>query len=254
MNEVVNTHYIIVASTDRGSVRKKNEDYFGVFEPESDEVTGELGILLVVSDGMGGHFSGADASRTSVDVIGDVYFEMEEGNPLDRLKSAFYKANKEIFELVGHGVNGMAGTTCTAAVLFPEFIHVAHAGDSRAYLIRKGEIEQLTIDHSVVGEMMRKGMLTKEEARNHPHRNVITRAMGLQKEVQVDLTESVDVWPGDAIVLCSDGLFSMISEEEIAEVISTMPPTEAAKKLIERAKDEGGKDNITIVIAVKKDS
>ncbi|MCK4349340.1 MAG: serine/threonine-protein phosphatase, partial [Candidatus Krumholzibacteria bacterium] len=98
------------------------------------------------------------------------------------------------------------------------------------------------------------GMLTKEEARNHPHRNVITRAMGLQTEVQVDFTESVDVWPGDAIMLCSDGLFTMVSEEEMAEVISTMPPTDAAKKLIERAKEEGGTDNITIVIAVKKKS
>ena len=254
MNEVVNTHYIIVANTDRGSVREKNEDYFGVFEPETEEVVDELGILLIVSDGMGGHFSGAEASRKAVEVIGDEYFEGDEGNPLERLKSAFDEANKDIFELVGHSVNGMAGTTCTAALLFPEFVHVAHAGDSRAYLVRKGEIEQLTIDHSVVGEMMRKGMLTKEEARNHPHRNVITRAMGLQMEVQVDLTESVDVWPGDAIMLCSDGLFSMISEEEMAEIVSNLPPTEAAKKLIKRAKEEGGTDNITIVIAVKKES
>jgi serine/threonine protein phosphatase PrpC len=254
MNEVVNNHYIIVASTDRGSVREKNEDYFGVFEPETDEVIDELGILVVVSDGMGGHFSGAEASRTAVEVISDVYFDRAEGDPLARLKNAFDEANKDIFELVGHGLTGMAGTTCTAALLFPEFVHVAHAGDSRAYVIRKGEIEQLTVDHSVVGEMMRKGMLTKEEARNHPHRNVITRAMGLQLEVQVDLIESVDVWPGDVIMLCSDGLFSMISEEEMAKVISGMPPAEAAKKLIERAKEEGGTDNITIVIAVKKES
>jgi protein phosphatase len=253
MNELVNNEYIVVASTDRGSVRAKNEDYFGVFEPESDELQAELGILVVVSDGMGGHFSGADASRTAVEVISDVYFDKAEGDPLERLKSAFVNANKEIFELVGHGVDGMAGTTCTAALLFPEFVHVAHAGDSRAYLIRKGEIEQLTVDHSVVGEMMRKGILTKEEARSHPHRNVITRAMGLQMEVQVDLTESVDVWPGDIVMLCSDGLFSMISEEEMAEIISANPPKEAAEKLIERAKEEGGTDNITIVIAVKKE-
>ncbi len=254
MNEVVNNHYTIVASTDRGSVREKNEDYFGVFEPESEEAAGGLGILVVVSDGMGGHFSGAEASRTAVEVISDVYFEESEGDSLERLKSAFEEANREIFELVGHGVDGMAGTTCTAALLFPEFAHVAHAGDSRAYLIRKGEIEQLTVDHSVVGEMMRKGMLTKEEARSHPHRNVITRAMGLQLEVQVDLIKSVDIWPGDVIMLCSDGLFSMISEEEMAEVISGMPPKEAAKKMIERAKEEGGTDNITIVIAVRKES
>jgi protein phosphatase len=253
MNELVNNEYIIVASTDRGSVREKNEDYFGVFEPESEGVLAELGILVVVSDGMGGHFSGADASRTAVEVISEVYFDRAEGDPLDRLKRSFADANKEIFELVGHGVDGMAGTTCTAALLFPEFVHVAHAGDSRAYLIRKGEIEQLTVDHSVVGEMMRKGILTKEEARSHPHRNVITRAMGLQVEVQVDLIESVDVWPGDIIMLCSDGLFSMISEDEMAQIISANPPKEAAEKLIERAKEEGGTDNITIVIAVKKE-
>jgi serine/threonine protein phosphatase PrpC len=253
MNEIVNNHFIIVANTDRGSVREKNEDYFGIFEPETDEVVDELGILLVVSDGMGGHFSGAEASRTAVEVISEVYFEKTEGNPLERLERAFEEANRSIFEDVGHSVNGMAGTTCTAALLFPEFVHVAHAGDSRAYLIRKGEIEQLTIDHSVVGEMMRKGMLTKEEARSHPHRNVITRAMGLQMEVQIDLIESVALWPGDAVMLCSDGLFSMIGEEEMARIISSMPPEEAAYRLIERAKEEGGKDNITIVIAVKKE-
>ena len=254
MTNRANKDFIIVADTDRGLVREKNEDYYGIFEPEMSDLIEQLGILVIVSDGMGGHFSGAEASRASVELISEIYFDEAEGEPVERLKTAFDQANDYIFDDIGKGVESMAGTTCTAAILFPEFAHVAHAGDSRAYLFRKDEVEQLTVDHSVVGEMMRKGMLTKEEARNHPHRNVITRAMGLQKEVQVDLTESVDVWPGDTIMLCSDGLFSMISEDEMAGIINSMSPTEAAKKLIDRAKEEGGTDNITIVIAVKKES
>ncbi len=253
MDDRANKDFIIVADTDRGLVREKNEDYYGIFEPETDELIGRLGILVIVSDGMGGHFSGAEASRTSVELISEIYFDEAEGEPLERLKTAFEMANDFLFDDVGKGVEGMAGTTCTAALLFPEFAIVAHAGDSRAYIFRKDEVEQLTTDHSVVGEMMRKGVLTKEEARNHPHRNVITRAMGLRKGVQVDIVESVPLWPGDTLLLCSDGLTSMVSEKEIAKIVTALPPEEAAEALIISAKKGGGTDNITVVVARKRD-
>jgi serine/threonine protein phosphatase PrpC len=253
MNDTKNNHFIIIADTDRGMVREKNEDYYGVFQPETEEVQDRFGILVVVSDGMGGHFCGAEASRAAVERISESYFDEMEGNPIERLHAALEEANGHIYEEIGKGVDGLAGTTCTAALLFPEFVHVAHAGDSRAYLFRKDEIEQLTIDHSVVGEMMRRGILTKEEARNHPRRNVITRAMGLRKEVQVDIIESVPLWPGDTVLLCSDGLTSMVREEEIFSIVRSLPPDRAAKKLIERAKEEGGIDNITVVIARKRE-
>jgi serine/threonine protein phosphatase PrpC len=254
MSDSEEKDFSIIADTDRGSVREKNEDYYGIFQPETDELLSRLGILVVVSDGMGGHFSGAEASRAAVDVISEVFFDEAEGGAVERLEAAFREANAYIFEEVGKGVDGMAGTTCTAALLFPEFVHVVHAGDSRAYLFRRDEIEQLTIDHSVVGEMMRKGVLTKEEARNHPHRNVITRAMGLRREVQVDVIESVPLWPGDTVLLCSDGLTAMVKEEEIASIVRGLPSERAARRLIERAKEEGGIDNITVVIAKKKES
>jgi serine/threonine protein phosphatase PrpC len=253
MNDKANKDFVIVADTDRGLVREKNEDYYGIFEPETTDLIEQLGILVIVSDGMGGHFSGAEASRSSVELISEIYFDKTEGEPIDRLKTAFELANDYIFEDIGRGVEGMAGTTCTAALLFTEFAHVAHAGDSRAYLFRKDEVEQLTTDHSVVGEMMRKGVLTKEEARNHPHRNVITRAMGLRKGVQVDIIESIPFWPGDTLLLCSDGLTSMISEEAIAKIVTTLPTGEAAQALIDRAKEAGGNDNITVILARKSD-
>jgi serine/threonine protein phosphatase PrpC len=265
--------YIVGAASDRGSVREHNEDSYGVFVPDTDELIDRLGILAVVSDGMGGHLSGAAASRKSVEVLGRVYFEgtdeasrtrsesalaarrgehaLPEPSVVNRLRWAFLEANRQVFETVGEGHNGMAGTTCTAVVLLPEVIHIAHAGDSRAYVVRGREMIQLTEDHSVVGEMVRKGMLSKEEASRHPHRNIITKAVGLRGQLDVDIKESLQVARGDRILICSDGLFSMLTDREIAEIASRGTPEAACQKLIKRAKDEGGSDNITVIIAEK---
>jgi len=263
--------FIYAAASDRGSVRERNEDYYGIFVPETDELVESLGVLAVVADGMGGHLSGAEASKKSVEVMGQVYFEgtgasiREKGHGVElheassalaasavnRLRWAFLEANRQVFETVGEGHNGMAGTTCTAIVILPEKIHIAHAGDSRAYLVRRGAIIQLTEDHSVVGEMVRKGMLSKEEAVRHPHRNVITKAVGLHGNLQVDIAESVPVEKGDRILICSDGLFAMIGEDEIAEVTAKGTPDKACQNLVKRAKEAGGIDNITVVIAEK---
>ena len=261
--------FIYAAASDRGSVRERNEDYYGIFVPETDELVESLGVLAVVADGMGGHLSGAEASKKSVEVMGQVYFEgtgasvREKGHGVElhealsalaasavnRLRWAFLEANRQVFETVGEGHNGMAGTTCTAIVILPEKIHIAHAGDSRAYLVRRGAIIQLTEDHSVVGEMVRKGMLSKEEAVRHPHRNVITKAVGLRGTLEVDIAESVPVEKGDRILICSDGLFAMIGEDEIAEVTVKGTPDKACQNLVKRAKEAGGIDNITLVIA-----
>jgi len=263
--------YIFGALSDRGSVRERNEDYFGIFVPESNALLESLGFLAIVADGMGGHLSGAAASKKSVDVMGSVYFEgtgaavREKGHgaelhesrspitasAVNRLRWAFLEANRQVFETVGEGHNGMAGTTCTAIVILPDVIHIAHAGDSRAYLLRGGTIRQLTEDHSVVGEMVRKGMLSKEEAVKHPHRNVITKAVGLRGNLEVDIAESIPVEKGDRILICSDGLFSMLSEKEIADIGGTGIPEKACQRLVKRAKEEGGSDNITVVIAEK---
>jgi len=241
--------YEIEALSDRGLVREFNEDYYGVYEPETDELMVGRGILTVVSDGMGGHFSGGAASRTAVEALSEVYFEDGEGDAMNALAWAFNEANKRVFETVGEGRKGLAGTTLTAVVLFEDHMNVAHAGDSRAYLIRGDEMRQLTRDHSVVGELVRQGMLDNDEARNHPHRNIITRAVGLKGQVDIDVNRNIDVESGDILLICSDGLFSMLAEDEIHRIVSSKTPGDACDGLVKRAKEEGGTDNITVIIA-----
>ncbi len=251
------TRYSFGAASDRGSVRERNEDYFGIYAPQTAELEDSLGILAVVSDGMGGHLSGAEASRKAVETLGEAYFAGGSGAgqlvpaPANRLRWAFLEANRRVYETIGEGHNGMAGTTCTAAVMLPESVIIAHAGDSRAYLLRAGRITQLTEDHSIVGEMVRKGVLSREEAARHPHRNIITRAMGLRENLDVDLDSPVALESGDRVLICSDGLFSMLVESEIAEIASKGSPEKACQKLVKRAKEEGGSDNITVLIAEK---
>lgn len=243
--------FSIVAVSDRGSVRPRNEDYFGIFDPESDELADQCGVLVVVADGMGGHLSGAEASRTVVNALAETYFhDCREGEEaIDRLARAFREANRTVFMTVGEGRQGLAGTTCTALALFPDSVHLVHAGDSRAYLVRGGAISQLTKDHSVVGEMVRNGMLSKEEARRHPRRNVITKAVGLREEVDPDTHAAIPVTSGDTLVACSDGLFSMLGDDAIAEIVSALPPDKACRELIKKANAKGGEDNITVVVA-----
>ncbi|HUV37802.1 MAG TPA: Stp1/IreP family PP2C-type Ser/Thr phosphatase [Patescibacteria group bacterium] len=243
--------FTIVAVSDRGSVRPRNEDYFGIFDPETDELAETCGVLVIVADGMGGHLSGAEASRTVVDALAETYFHdcKEDEKAIDRLARAFREANRTVFLKVGEGRKGLAGTTCTALALFPDSVHLVHAGDSRAYLIREGKITQLTKDHSVVGEMVRNGMLSKEEARHHPRRNVITKAVGLREEVDPDSHAAIPLKSHDILVACSDGLFSMLGDDAIAAIVTASTPEKACKELVREANAKGGEDNITVVIA-----
>lgn len=267
--------YVFCAASDRGSVRERNEDYYGIFVPDGEEAADRLGILAVVTDGMGGHFSGAEASKTAVEAIGEAYFDgsganvssivrLETGTAkrrggsahhdaslVNKLRWSILEANRQVFETVGDGHNGMAGTTCTAIVFLPESMYIAHAGDSRAYLSRGRELTQLTNDHSVVGEMLRKGMLSRKEANRHPQRNIITRAVGLRGHLDIDVEESMPLTTGDRILLCTDGLFSMIDEDEMEKIVAGNAPQKACEKLIKRAKEEGGADNITVIIVEK---
>ena len=243
MSEGMKELFDISAISDKGRVRQKNEDYYGIFEPETEDLMKERGVLAIVSDGMGGHFSGGDASRLTVEVMSEAYFEENDRDPARILEEALCKANREVFHQVGEGRNGLAGTTCTAVVFFPDRLIIAHAGDSRAYLLREGEMEQLTHDHSVVGEMYRQGMLDEEEARTHPRRNVITKAIGLREEVVPDIMHSEKFVRGDAVLICSDGLFSMLREKEIGEIAMSVDPEKACQRLVDRANEEGGADN-----------
>lgn len=241
----------ICAASDRGSVRERNEDYYGVFDPETDELREKRGVLVVVTDGMGGHFSGGEASRMVVEVMGEIYYEPSDETAVKALDHAFREANRRVFAHVGNGRNGTAGTTCTSIALFDDRIHIAHAGDSRAYLVRGGSIEQLTSDHSVVGELVEKGLIDREDAARHPRRNVLTRAVGLRNDVVPDIREALPFEDGDSILLCTDGLFSMVSEADILAIVKDTEPEQACKQLVDLAKKNGGEDNVTAVVIHK---
>ena len=231
---------IVHGKTDKGLVRKENEDAFCI---EKD-----LG-LLAIADGMGGHASGEVASKMAIEILRDSL--KKEGEPLpDRLDSGVKLANKMIYEASRSQsqLNGM-GTTLTAVRLDGKRLSIAHVGDSRAYLIRGGVIEQLTDDHTIVSEQVARGMITREEAARSDMRNILSKALGIAPEVDVDM-EELTVSEGDQLVLCSDGLSELISDDEIlSEVQSSNRPDLACYELVDLANQRGGEDNITVIVA-----
>ncbi|MDZ7859554.1 MAG: protein phosphatase 2C domain-containing protein [Candidatus Krumholzibacteriota bacterium] len=242
--------YILAAATDKGKVKEENEDYFGIFQPETEKLITQRGILVVLADGMGGLFRGGRASRAMVDTMGEVYFSNKERDEIETLKAAFKAGNRRVFEQVGDGIEIKAGTTCTSAVLMEDSINIAHVGDSRAYLIDKDRIRQLTEDHSYVSAVGN-SVGSRYKGSNSSRRRVMTRSVGVKKEVEIDLLKGISCGSGDTLLLCSDGLFSEITEGEIASVVRSNKPQKACPKLIKLALKAGGNDNITIVIAEK---
>src|SRR5262249_12813470 len=227
--------------TDVGKTRDHNEDSFGVGAAEQAE---RLGDLLVICDGMGGHAAGEIASKIGVETILTLYYSDTSEDRAHALEQAFEEANEQIYER-GHG---SMGTTGVAALLLHDALHVANVGDSRAYLIRDGAIRQISRDHSFVGDQVAAGLITADQARSSPHRNVITRALGYQSDVTVDMFR----WPlqiDDVIVLGSDGLHGLVGSSEISRIASAAAPEDAVRQLIELANSRGGTDNITVAIA-----
>jgi len=224
--------------SDTGRKRRQNEDAY-VCEPP----------LFAIADGMGGAQAGEVASRLAAAAFeeGAAAIQGEEG-----VATVVRAANARIFERAVHdpSVAGM-GTTATVAVVDESAatVTIAHVGDSRAYLYRLGVLEQLTTDHSLVGELVRSGRLTEDEAAVHPHRSVITRALGTDADVEVD-TLTHEAVPGDVVLLCSDGLSAMVRDEEIARVLEASggAPGEAAAALVAAANAAGGEDNVTVVL------
>lgn len=223
--------------TDPGRKRRRNEDAF-VLEPP----------LFAVADGMGGAQAGEVASRLAAAAFRE-FHEVDELAPDERVRALVQEANRRIYDRARSdtGATGM-GTTITAALLEGEQVTIGHVGDSRAYRLREGELEQLTEDHSLVADLMRSGRLTPEEAETHPQRSVITRALGTDPEVDVD-TMSVETSPGDVFLLCSDGLTTMVADEQILELLAGASSLEeAAKALVKAANKGGGEDNVTVVL------
>lgn len=239
----------VIASvqTDPGCVREANEDSGRHINPNDAEVRSSKGTLTIVADGMGGHASGEVASQMAVELISEYYYADNSLTPADALRNAIELANREIHttSLSAEEYYGM-GTTVIALVLQENTAFSAHVGDSRLYRFRGRGLEMLTIDHSQVMEMVRHGIITMEQARNHDDKNVILRAVGTQEEVEVEVSEAFAFETGDTFLLCSDGLNDMLDDEEIAQILANETDIHSAcEQLIAAAKESGGHDNIT---------
>ncbi len=224
-------------STDAGRKRRRNEDAF-VHDPP----------LFAVADGMGGAQAGEVASRLAAAAFRE-FHEADGLDPEERVATIIQEANRRIYERAKSDAqaSGM-GTTITAALVAEEGVAVGHVGDSRAYRLRDGQLEQLTEDHSLVADLVRSGRLTPDEADTHPQRSVITRALGTDAHVDVD-TFTADAQAGDVFLLCSDGLTTMVGDEEITETVARSSSLEQATKALVRAANKaGGEDNVTVVL------
>lgn len=236
----------IVAKTDRGKVRATNQDAYSV-----GEFPGEV-AWAVVCDGMGGAAGGNIASALAVKVINERVNasynpHMKENSVKNMLESALIAANLEVYNLSVERseLNGM-GTTVVCAVVKDGQAYIAYAGDSRAYISSGGKLTQITVDHSIVQDLVNKGKITSEEAAVHPNRNIITRALGVQDTIDVDFIQ-VDFMPGDILILCTDGLSNYVTSDEISEEVKDGKYYAFADRLVKKANLNGGGDNITVV-------
>ena len=235
----------IYSATDVGQKRKMNQDY--VFA--SANPVGNLPNLFVVADGMGGHNAGDYASSHAVGIVVEEIREDADFNPVKVIRHAIESANTEIITQAqkDEKLRGM-GTTMVAATIVGHYAYVANVGDSRLYVAGE-QIQQITKDHSLVQEMVRMGELNAEEARNHPDKNIITRALGAERTVDVDFFD-LKLEPGNVVLMCSDGLSNMVEDDRIGEIISDTDRDlqERGQALISEANRNGGKDNIAIVL------
>lgn len=246
----ITTEVAASVQTDTGCVREANEDAGRHVSPNDKDVLFRKGTLTIVADGMGGHASGEIASQMAIELISEIYYADEQNPPALALKNAIETASAEIYQtsLSDEKYFGM-GTTVVALVILGDTAIVAHVGDSRIYCLSGNRMEMLTLDHSQVMEMVKHGILTLDEARNHEDKNVILRAVGTQPVVEAEISTPFAVRPNDEFLLCSDGLSDMLSDDEIWETWANCRDIHAAcERLIEEAKLRGGHDNITVGI------
>ena len=237
------------AISDVGFRRQNNQDASLVRLAPDKSSWIERGHLFVVADGMGGHAVGELASKMAVDVVPHTFEKMRQQHPVAALKASLEAANQQIHE---RGVLNRdflrMGTTCTALLLCPLGAVIAHVGDSRAYRVRSRQIDQLTRDHSLVWELIEQRKVRPRDADRLFPRNVITRSLGPEAEVQVDIEGPSVVYPGDVYVLCSDGLTTLVSDAELGLIVSELPPEDACRLLVNLANLRGGPDNITVIV------
>ncbi len=239
--------------TDVGRKREHNEDNMAYVIPKDPLVMARKGALFIVADGMGGHAAGEVASEIAVDTVSNAYYQDENDDVPTSLLQSIRRANAAIHQRAAENMlrSGM-GTTCVAAVLRGNLAYIANVGDSRAYFVRKSRIYQISQDHSWVAEQVRAGLLTEEQARTHAQRNVITRSLGTQPDVEIDIFREV-LEEGDTLVLCSDGLSGLVNDEDLLHTVDQFVPQESVYHLVERANENGGPDNITAIVARVQD-
>lgn len=231
--------------THQGMVRERNEDSCKAPNDVDASLLQERGYLFAVADGIGGYGNGHEASRVCLATLYEEFY----GSPVTSLADAIQSANMAVRRLSmqpGHDIR--MGATLVAALFSGESALVAHVGDSRAYIVRKGVIRQVTQDHSIVQDQVRAGRITPEQAGFFGGKNTITRSIGSQSAVQVDYTTIAGLQSDDVLVLCSDGLTNLVSDSEIGRAVTSYAPEQAAEVLVQLANQRGGFDNITVQI------
>jgi protein phosphatase len=242
-------HLQFAANSHVGLVRENNEDSYAIVHPGQG-----YPLALVLADGMGGHSKGELASRIAVDFVAsflreDLLTPRQPGEWAVRLPELVKKANVKVYlGSLDQAENKGMGTTLTALVVSQRDVVVAHVGDCRVYMFRDGNLRQLTVDHTLVQEMVDAGSLTPDETRNHPRRNVLTRALGFPEFINPDVMRAT-LEAGDLLLLCSDGLHGFVSDEAIAASLSgSGEPQAAVDRLVQASLDAGGEDNVTVLV------
>jgi PPM family protein phosphatase len=256
MRQSIHSPITLVAATDRGLVREKNEDaYIAMTIEQPDQNPFAIRALVAVADGMGGHVGGDLASRAAIRLLDDIFAKKGGGGLADfpdiesAVMATIFEADRRVRE-VGGGGPKPPGTTLTAAFIVGDDAYIGHIGDSRAYQIRHDEIVAVTEDHSYVGQLVREGKMSPDEARRSPQKNILIRSLGAGEAPEVDRPCRVKLLDGDILMLCTDGLWDLVTEEEIVSIIHAEKTLRRAiDQMIELAKARGGHDNITVVCA-----
>jgi PPM family protein phosphatase len=237
--------------TDVGCQRENNEDSFGYWEPANDADFGPLGRLAIVADGMGGHEGGQIASRLAVETLTKAYAETTLPDPQKRLLSALKAAHRCIQERAKQDphLNSM-GTTCTAFAVIDTRLYFVHVGDSRLYLLREGKLRILSRDHTLINQLLEKGLIRPEQTQNHPQKHVLTSALGVPgEEIEIDAPPTpLPIQKSDILMICTDGLWGQMETNEIEQALASQSPRAACRSLVDLAKKRGGSDNITLQV------
>ena len=240
----------VASLTDVGCQRSNNEDASLYWEPDSVEEFGRKGRLAVVADGMGGYEGGQEASRLAVETVRQVYDNAIDHDPQMALGQGLQAAHENIQRYAADHLEfqGM-GTTCTALSIVDRQLYFAHVGDSRLYLVRGDSISRLTRDHSYVSKLVESGLVRSEDAESHPQRHILTAALGSGREVTPDFPERpVLLQSDDRLILCTDGLWGVVSEQDLASTVRTNSPADSCLALVNMALERGGPDNVTVLV------